>query len=320
MPGRSIKCILVLLVFSNPQFLLSQIPYPRNQPVVTYHSDHKSYFLFGGYNNKLKKRTNDLWRFNQGKWKEESGDLQPQARSGHAMIYDKPNNRLVLFGGKSDSGELLSDTWIWNDAGWTQLPIVGPDARQSHRIVSTKMGVVLFGGSDQSGNSLSDTWLLNKDSWKKIDVSKPPPARRQHTLVYDENNNKTVLFGGFDRIDGEKMVLGDTWEFDGVSWEKMGEHPEIARDHHAMGYDIKTNSIIMFGGYNKGYLGDTRVWNGKDWIIFTLDGPTPRAGKPGFTYNNETESLILFGGWDATNQPLMDFWEFNFQSKSWTEL
>ncbi len=313
------RYILVLVACSISQFLWSQIPYPRNQPVIAYHTGLKSYFLFGGYNSDLKKRTNDLWRFSEDDWKEESSDVKPQARSGHTMIYDKLNDRLVLFGGKNDDGELLNDTWIWNDIGWTQLIIEGPDARQSHRIVSTEMGVLLFGGSNHAGNSLSDTWLLSMEVWKKIDAPKYPPPRRQHALAFDQKKNKTILFGGFDRIDGEKKVYSDTWEFDGTSWLKMGEHLELARDHHALGYDEKFNSVVMFGGYNNGYLGDTRIWNGKDWIKLISDGPTPRAGKPAFLFDSENEALILFGGWDATNQPLMDFWKLNFQSKSWTK-
>lgn len=297
-----------------------QQPFARNQPVVAYHSKLQSVFLFGGFNSNTKMRSNDLWSFDGKNWKEWNAEEAPNPRSGHSMVYDEYTNRLVLFGGKSNHNTLLSDTWIWTKSGWEELSVNGPKARQSHRIVSTKDGVLLFGGSDSNGNSLNDTWILRKNGWQKVESSSNPPSRRQHTLVYDYVQNRTILFGGFDRKNEEKVIYGDTWVFSNMTWKKLHESAELARDHHAMAFDKKNKAIILFGGYNNGYLGDTRMWNGEEWVEITPEGPSPRAGKPGLYYDSENESVALFGGWDATNKPLMDFWMLDKKSNSWSKL
>src|SRR5215510_9454311 len=43
------------------------------------------------------------------------------------MAYDPATRLLLLFGGSSDAGQssgVLSDTWAWNGADWTQLTAV----------------------------------------------------------------------------------------------------------------------------------------------------------------------------------------------------
>lgn len=142
-----------------------------------------------------------------------------------------------------------------------------------------------------------------------------PPARRQHTLAFDANRRRVILFGGFDRIEGEKVIFGDTWEFDGSKWTSITNNPELARDHHAMSYDPRTKSVMLFGGYNNGYLGDTWFWKGQGWVALSQDGPA-RAGKPALVYNSMNQKIQLFGGGDDSNMYLMDFWEFNIKTRT----
>ena len=75
-------------------------------------------------------------------------------------------------------------------------------------------------------------------------------------MVYDSQRGRTILFGGFNG-----NYLGDTWEWNGAipQWTQMnivGPKPS-ARHTHAMGYDSRRGSIILFGGFYNNYLGDT---------------------------------------------------------------
>lgn len=295
---------------------VGQNPCPRNQPVIAYHSELESIFLFGGYCSESNTRLNDLWKFADGQWENVENENRPSARSGHAMVYDKANKRLVLFGGKDNNRTLLNDTWIW-DGNWKLLTNEGPPARQSHRLVETDLGILLFGGSNNEG-SLDDTWFFSDGNWKEMNTTNVPPARRQHTLAFDNDRNVTILFGGFDRSDDSKTILGDTWEFDGNDWTKKAANPELARDHHAMAYSKASKSAILFGGYRDGYLGDTHLWNGQDWRKISSQGPSDRAGKPGLVAISP-QMLVLFGGGDASNLYLMDFWKFNTNSLEWSQ-
>ena len=117
------------------------------------------------------------------------------------------------------------------------------------------------------------------------------------------------MFGGFNRQDGEKTTYDDTWELRGRRWELSRAEGPKARDHHSMAYDPSTKSVVMFGGYNQGYLGDTWQYVRGAWRMIGTNGPA-RAGKPAMFYDYLSELLILYGGWDKSNQPLSDFWRF----------
>ncbi len=312
--------ISLLIVSSIAAAQSEEIPCPRNQPVIAYHQQEMAIYLFGGYCSSEKKRLNDLWKFDGKSWIPMVSKKAPVPRSGHAMIYDHSENRLLVFGGKDDKGNLLDDTWVWKEGSWKELKGKAPAPRQSHRLAfnSGDGTILLFGGSGVDGNGLSDTWLFKGDKWVKWEVGNQPSPRLQHTLSFDPERNVMVLFGGFNRTDAGKQIFGDTWEWRPLEgWTLMADNKEMARDHHAMAYDANQQSVILSGGYNQGYLGDTWSWDGSEWQKVLVDDRLARAGKPGLIYDSEKEALILFGGWDRNNKPLMDFWQFDAHQRSW---
>ena len=52
-------------------------------------------------------------------------------------------------------------------------------------------------------------------SWSQLDIE-GPPERLSPALGYDARREVWVMYGGFG-ADGSE--LGDTWEFDGSTWE-----------------------------------------------------------------------------------------------------
>lgn len=315
--------ILILSFLTGTSYApLTEFPCPRNQPVVVYDVKKDAMFLFGGYCSQNKKRLNDLWEYRGRKWKQVLTHKAPEARSGHAMVYDTFQERLLVFGGKNDEGQLLNDLWSWDGVQWMLLANAGPVSRQSHRLaLNTNTGeIFLFGGSNEKKEGLNDTWIYKEGKWSELHTSTVPAARLQHTLVYDSHRDKMVLFGGFNRTDDGKIVYGDTWECDKKQgWQLKNDAEEMARDHHAMVYDPTAQTIFLFGGYHQGYFGDTQSWNGENWTLETNDGPSKRAGKPGLIYDASKQTIVLFGGWDKTNKPLMDFWIFDSKRKLWRE-
>lgn len=311
----------VFLVFSLLSF--SQVensPCPRNQPVIAYHEKENTIFLFGGYCSESKTQLNDLWKFNGNEWVSVPSNHMPKARSGHSMIYDEQRNRLLVFGGKNNKGELLNDLWSWNGNDWKKISDIGPMPRQSHRMVynSNNGDLFLFGGSNAEGNALNDTWIYRNEKWIQLESDNLPPARLQHTMCYDKKQDKIIVFGGFRRTDKGKFVYGDTWEWSSYNgWHQKANDLHLSRDHHAMVYDNANEKIVLFGGYNKQYLGDTWCLEGEKWVRIAIDGPTARSGKPGFIYNSADKTLILYGGWDKSNRPLEDFWLFDYNHKEW---
>jgi hypothetical protein len=86
----------------------------------------------------------------------------PAARRDHAMA--SRGNKIVLFGGVSQSGQELNDTWEWDGLGgsWVQTSEGCPAARFAHSMASDPVtgGVLLYGGGT-SVAVFDDSWLYN---------------------------------------------------------------------------------------------------------------------------------------------------------------
>jgi hypothetical protein len=137
----------------------------------------------------------------------------PGVRSHHAAVYDVTSQRMIVFGGATPS--LKNDLW--------QL-------------------------------DLSDPTLLQSGDWSPITalpdpVNGTPSPRAGHSAVYDEANNRVIVFGGQDASD----VLAEVWVLTlGASpaWKQVlpsGAAP-IARAQHSAVYDSVHQSMIIYGG------------------------------------------------------------------------
>lgn len=63
--------------------------------------------------------SSSLWTLASGTWTAASG-IQPPARSGHALAFDRDRNVVVMFGGALADGTRLDETWELSGSAWTQ--------------------------------------------------------------------------------------------------------------------------------------------------------------------------------------------------------
>jgi hypothetical protein len=59
-------------------------------------------------------------------WSAMTSHPSPSPRSGASMVFDGLDSEIVLFGGVASSGTILTDTWLYGAAGWSQLSAVAP--------------------------------------------------------------------------------------------------------------------------------------------------------------------------------------------------
>jgi len=145
----------------------------------------------------------------------------PFARSeiANAMVYDRKQDVFVLFGGKCldkrcPSGMSLGDTWQYDLSTntWTALnPTVSPPRRDQHMMAYDPVNevTVLFGGRNEQRVLYNDLWNFDhaNNTWTEVPAAIRPAERRLSSLVFDEDRNLFVLYGGA----GKKGSLGDLW-------------------------------------------------------------------------------------------------------------
>ena len=131
--------------------------------------------------------SNDLWQYNGTTWQQVTvtGPL-PQARSGHAMVYDPIDERLLMFGGDG-GGVPLGDLWAFVFSGpaagsWVQLAslpsagrlgaAMGYDAARNQFIVTggIKQGTAEVEPPNGGFYGLvkpatRETWLWDRTAW-----------------------------------------------------------------------------------------------------------------------------------------------------------
>jgi hypothetical protein len=234
--------------------------------------------------------------------------VSPDPRAAHAMAYDPPRDRVVLFGGGAAAH--LDDTWEWDGSRWSRrTPATVPPARAGHAMAfdQTRSLVVMFGGADSMGTAFNDTWEWNGVDWTWRYSATSPPIRLDHAMAYDANRRRLVLFGGNAR----GQAIGDTWEWDGNVWTRMQPTAAPARRAgHAMSYDPIRGRTVLFGGLGSGgFLGDTWEWDGTNWTqVPTITAPVGRRW-PGMVFDSRRQRCVLHGGFDGTL--LGDSWEFD---------
>ncbi len=275
---------------------LADLPFLRNGHTAVYDDVGNRILLFGGWNGQS--YFNDLWALDPTVGSEAwaridpAGSLPP-ARGQHSAILDSWNHRMIVFGGR---GRLqgFNDVWALDlTAGaeaWTELTPSGapPSPRRWHTAIydHNNQRMIVFGGSS-GGDVLAETWALDlstpgAEAWTELDlgISIPSP-RAQHSAVYDQPNQRMILFGGFTA----GTPLNDVWELDltlgGEVWTQMGPagtFPAIRRGHSAV-IDHLGHMLVLGGAGTTAFYND--LWRleltagAEQWVQLSPGGTLP---------------------------------------------
>lgn len=266
---------------------------------------------------------NETWQFDTvlSTWTQLFPATSPAERTSiTSMTWDENNANVILFGG--DVGTPFpagdsSETWLWDGTTWTlqSLGTRHPPERSSAHMAydSNRQEIVLIGGS--SGTYYSDThngklatWLWDGAQWSTRRTA--PSSTAGHRMAYDSVRNRIVLFGGVVN----SGVLGQTWEWDGVAWErKFPATSPPARHEHAMAFDEANSEVVLFGGlWSPTVYNDTWTYNGTNWTQkFPVTNPSARWRSAMAYHSGPSPGIIMFGGavfpnsqtykWDGTN-------------------
>lgn len=141
-----------------------------------------------------------------------------------------------------------------------------------------------------------------------------PDNRTGAGMVYDVKRGVCVLFGGEaygfptnGATSQQRYLANDTWEWNGTVWRRrQSTLAPPARQNMVMVYDAKRGETVLFGGIafdprglTNIYYGDTWTWNGSDWMLRSIRGPSPRA-RGTAAFHEGVGKLLMYGGDIAT--------------------
>ena len=302
-------------------------------------SGGENVILFGGSNLDNTLSFNETWIFNSrmNDWTHLIVKSSPSARGLHAMASLGDSDKVLLFGGQDNIGNVLKDTWTFdqNTFKWTKVDVTStsPPARYFHAMTSLGESdeVLLFGGTD-GADDFDDTWVFNPSTrkWTKNTKSiSSPSARSEHEMASLGIDGNVILFGGYI---ASGAVNSETWMYDEKTsqWTQVndgstksspsgGVFPAMA----SLGVDGK---IVLFGGSDANAVNLVGTWiynqNIQDWTksnaTATIYSPEGRA-KHAMASLGESK-VLLFGGFDVNNYFALGTWIFNPKTSFWIQV
>jgi outer membrane protein assembly factor BamB len=170
----------------------------------------------------------DTWEWDGQTWVPVAAS-EPPARFPAGTVYDPIRQQLLIYGGHdvrtSEEIPFLHDFWAWDGAEWRELPLTEPNPgiRVATSLVFDPVTeeLLMFGGADLD-TFRSDLWGWDGRQWTLISYETGMPVRSGFNIVaYDPGRDVFVMFGGVGRPGGE--VVGETWEWDRVTWRCLAE-------------------------------------------------------------------------------------------------
>lgn len=192
-------------------------PPGRFNHMMAYISETHQIVLFGGFTSQ--DRIGDTWIYDidGNTWTRVDTDVAPSPRSDAAFCYDPRYGVAILFDGYGLNDDHPNDTWVFNVTShhWTRKsPEASPKPQYGHYMVfdTVNQKAIMYGGHWSYGggaHGYSDgvwTYDYQTDTWTKVDDATALPSRYWHSLAYDSDRGKMVVFGG----SGEKQTASTT--------------------------------------------------------------------------------------------------------------
>ncbi len=243
----------------------------------------------------------------------------PPDRALHSAIFDGNNDQMFIFGGNGYGG-LMNDVWaldfdpaVWQ-VQWRKIHASGPAPIERNAHAATydpSRGVMyVFGGKDSNDQYRNDLWALDLtlggEVWEEMrTIGTPPDPRTDPKLIYDEVNDRLILFGG--QL-GAYQYFNDLWELDLSTnqWTELHPSGDIPHERARVGggYVAGSQEMLIFGGFCDPYQFYNDVWSlslvlgQEEWTEVITTGDLPHGrGVSVVGYDDVHSRMIIHGGW-----------------------
>lgn len=287
-----------------------------------------------------------------GTWTSLGPGGTPGLLRGHANVFDRAQQRYVIFAGGSGTvprpWDLMNDVWILDVSGtpaWSLVPqgSVMPGGRldAQYGYDAARNRLLIFGGYGRHYPTtpfeyLNDVWELSLDGtphWTELfPAGQAPAGRLAGAAVFDPMRQRFIGFGG------TQGLPVDIWSLNlrgNVNWQLVpttGVRPNGGYGMTSV-YDASQDRMLIFGGSTSdGYYGTTNdVWELKlrrtpTWALINTTGVRPAPRRSGAAiFDPLRNRMVIYGGADAvpgSDLFLGDTWALDFDSDPpvWTEL
>jgi len=178
----------------------------------------------------------------------------PVPRTTHTAIDDPIHERMVVFGGVSQTA-YLDDVWTLSLSGppaWTRLDPVGapPAARFEHSAIydPVRRRMVVCGGLNFNAFT-GDVWTLSLDgdspAWTRLVTGGPAPDRFDHSAVYDPVRDRMIVFGGASYSTADVGVSTKALDLRSATWSSLSLTGQDPRNGRAVDDPLNDRMLVV---------------------------------------------------------------------------
>ena len=133
------------------------------------------------------------------------------------------------------------------------LSAADPTARSGSRAAYNESTgtAILFGGATANdpgsarNYALDETWEWDGTRWIHRYPKHSPAGRSSHSMTYDSNRERVLLFGGTNGTE----ELSDTWVYEGRDWRQIDTpNAPVGRVSSTLAFDPLRDRVVLFGG------------------------------------------------------------------------
>ncbi|MBK6687790.1 MAG: hypothetical protein IPG45_25165 [Deltaproteobacteria bacterium] len=243
----------------------------------------------------------DTWRWTGLRF-EPLADLPVELLSPVAAR-DPGTGQVVLCGDQAGAERCF----VRIDAGWSEVPALGPTGRVQAGLTADPAGGVWLLGGVNPGGVLDECWRLHQGAWSTC--PNLPGPRQGLAVTTDLDVGEVLAFGGEAP---SAVATSSVWRFDGVAWQASSPAaPPPARTGAAFGQVNAFDGAVLFGGRNSAQMIDD-LWLLRRGGLSERLRPASEVPPARFDAARAAtvEALWIFGGCsDVECARLDDLWE-----------
>jgi hypothetical protein len=220
-------------------------------------------------------------------------------------------------------------------------PTPRPSQRTGAALVSNRDAgaerLYLFGGNATLAGTNNQTWRydVTANAWTQEMTTASPPARAWHSMSWDPQHQRVLLFGGSRDLNGP--LLNDAWLFDPstLGWQQLdaGAVGPSPRFLASMVYDPGQQAHLLVGGGTSTSANaeatalSPEVWRGVvnpagssiAWTAVPAPSGPPARASACVGFDPQRRRLFVFGG-EVVNDTLGDLWVLDVATTTWAPL
>ncbi len=232
--------------------------------------------LFGGEDN-----GNNTWLWDGTSWTLAHPQVSPSGRFGASAAYDPASRTVLVFGGRTEDGVAVNDTWAWNGITWNEIDfgINGPAAGESSDMAwdAAQQQMVLVIGLGGTGSGA--TWVWTGSHWMRPPAGKLPGSWFYSPMGSDPATGALIAVGCCSGPPTPAGAVDSTWRWFGSSWQQVSTATSAPIDGSTVALDPSLGRLVLCTcGYSSPSEPELARWTGSSWLAMPSAALPVRGG------------------------------------------